>query len=71
MGLQSFAKFGVWGAHILDIGRVRMLIGSCCVGLRREHACDVTIMTIGIPGIANSRNSEIHVSLHILYGWLS
>ena len=34
------------------MGRVRTLIRSCWVGSRRECAHDVTIMTIGIPGIA-------------------
>ena len=53
------------------MGRVRAWIKSCWVGSRREHACDVTIMTIGITGICNSRNSGIPVSLHILYGWSS
>ena len=55
----------------LYIGRVRVLIKSCWVGSRRERARDVTITTIGIPGICNSRNSGIPVSLHILYGWSS
>ena len=35
----------------LYIGRVRVLIKSCWVGLCRERARDVTITTIGIPGI--------------------
>ena len=55
----------------LCMGRVRALIKSCWVGSRREHARDITITTIGIPGIWNSRNSGIPVSLHILYGWSS
>ena len=55
----------------LYIGRVRALIKLCWVGSCWEHARDVTIMTIGIPGICNSRNSGIPVSLHILYGWSS
>ena len=53
----------------LYIGRVCMLIKSCWVGLHTEHARDVTITTIGIPGIHNSRNSGIPVSLHSLYGY--
>ena len=53
------------------IGRVRALIKSCWVGSHRERARDVTITTIGIPGIWNSRNSRIPVSLHILCKWSS
>ena len=53
------------------MGRVRALIKSCWVGSCRERACDVTIMTIGIPGMWNSRNSGIPVSLHILCKWSS
>ena len=33
------------------MGRVRVWIKSGWVGLRRERARDVTITTIGIPGI--------------------
>ena len=32
------------------MGRVRALIKSCWVGLRRERARDVTITAIAIPG---------------------
>ena len=38
------------------MGRVRALIESCWVGLRREHVRDVTNGTIEIPGIWNPRN---------------
>ena len=55
----------------LYMGRVRAWIKSCWVGSCRERARDVTIMTIGIPGIWNSRNSGIPVSLHILCKWSS
>ena len=51
--------------------RVHTWIKSCWVGFCRERARDVTIMTIGIPGIWNSRNSGIPVSLHILCKWSS
>ena len=51
------------------MGRVHAFIKSCWVGLQREHARDVTIMTIGIPGIWNSRISGIPVSLDILCKW--
>ena len=53
------------------MGRVRALIKSCWVGSRRERARDVTITTIRIPRICNSRNSGIPVSLHILCKWSS
>ena len=53
------------------MGRVHALIKSCWVGSRRERARDVTITTIGIPGIWNSRKSGIPVSLHILCKWSS
>ena len=53
------------------MGRVRALIKSCWVGSCRERARDVTITTIGIPGIWNSRNSGIPVSFHILCKWSS
>ena len=50
------------------MGRVHAWIKSCWVGSRRERAHDVTITTIGIPGIWNPRNSGIPVSFHIQFG---
>ena len=49
------------------MGRVRAWIKSCWVGLHRVRVRDVTIMTIGVPGIWNPMNSGIPVSLHIQY----
>ena len=63
--LEGSSEFESCVTHIY-MGRVHVLIESCWVGLRREHVRDVTITTIGTPGIWNSRNSGIPVSLHIL-----
>ena len=52
----------------LYMGRVRAWIKPCWVGSRRERARDVTITTIGIPGIWNPKNSGIPVSFHIQFG---
>ena len=49
------------------MGRVRALIKSCWVGLRRESVRDVTNGTLEIPGIWNPRNSGIAVLLLIQY----
>ena len=47
--LQNLKR--VWHLYIR---RVHVLMNSYWVGSRRERARDVTIMTIGIPGICNS-----------------